>query len=612
MVVIEESISHAGAPFRVELAQGDGGAGCALLDHIPHNDASSPTFGDENTWTRYKISVPIPDVACTGCTLRLANPMTDKIPAGTTCSDPGTCASVYHSCAQVTVTGATPFAEYECPATPPEGWPFLDPPNTYATEAALWTADGWLADDLPLFKQDVGVCAGVAADPAGAVGMVTVSVQVTGVTSLTASQQAAFRTVVADQLGVDAAAVSITSLQGLDGAVDITFTVTPDELADSSEMASTIQQGIADGTLLEALQGVDGMPSGLTLSIIGDPTISGVSGDPDGDAVAGARLSFMGSEAGGWVSMFLVMPFFLLVAYACARMATLSLRAAFSRAPAEPELGEKLPPDALTPGMVHCARVRVAVYVHAFLAFWLQFWTWGSGFFSWIFCALAIYGALPRVFDWRLVGMYGAWACVWFVLTFVHYVSLSEYNGLCDDAGEHCANLFGDYCSFCGYVKWLFFVVTLQMFHSALAVFACVQFVRYSMSKRPPGAYALQSLYHALRSVVLDTRDMLRGSGANRQAGGDVENVTTENPVARLPTADGGAGKTAADAAAAGPAASTAQASHATPAAGPATAGAVGAAGSAGAVGGGGGAGTSAPPPVPPRASEAKLSTVEL
>lgn len=49
-----------------------------LLDHIPHNEQSFPTAGDESTYVEYKMSVNIPDVNCEQCVLQLLYVMTDK------------------------------------------------------------------------------------------------------------------------------------------------------------------------------------------------------------------------------------------------------------------------------------------------------------------------------------------------------------------------------------------------------------------------------------------------------------------------------------------------------------------------------------------------------
>ena len=99
-VIFEESIHHTGAPFRISLSDdGSDDNSCVLLDHIPHNDCCRPSFADPATYTRYVITVTIPNVICERCSLHLSNPMTDKIgtngsPDGIGCTDPGgTCFS---------------------------------------------------------------------------------------------------------------------------------------------------------------------------------------------------------------------------------------------------------------------------------------------------------------------------------------------------------------------------------------------------------------------------------------------------------------------------------------------------------------------------------------
>lgn len=74
----EESISHAGSPFRIAILDEKEVARIVLLDHIPHNDASSPNNRRESTYTPYKISVNIPDVKCDKCSLQFLYVMTDK------------------------------------------------------------------------------------------------------------------------------------------------------------------------------------------------------------------------------------------------------------------------------------------------------------------------------------------------------------------------------------------------------------------------------------------------------------------------------------------------------------------------------------------------------
>jgi hypothetical protein len=77
-LVWEESVSHAGSPFRIALLDESETAKIILLDHIPHNDASSPVMAVESSFTEYKISVEIPNINCERCTLQLLYVMTDK------------------------------------------------------------------------------------------------------------------------------------------------------------------------------------------------------------------------------------------------------------------------------------------------------------------------------------------------------------------------------------------------------------------------------------------------------------------------------------------------------------------------------------------------------
>jgi hypothetical protein len=133
----EESITHAGAPFRIVLSP-DGrdsasffSEACVLLDHIPHNDETAPTYSDESTYELYSLTIEIPDISCKRCSLQIINPMTDKIgpagsPTGVGCTDPdGTCGTiVYHSCTlPLKITGRTPRTDYVCPGVNPSDWP---------------------------------------------------------------------------------------------------------------------------------------------------------------------------------------------------------------------------------------------------------------------------------------------------------------------------------------------------------------------------------------------------------------------------------------------------------------------------------------------------------
>ena len=104
---------------------------------------------------------------CTRCSLQIANPMTDKIQVGESCTYPAganECRSVYHSCTDIAITGTIPRTNYVCPTTPPIGWiqqPPVFTPAVYTQTAALpgaWSAAGWLTTAPEQFRQDCGIC----------------------------------------------------------------------------------------------------------------------------------------------------------------------------------------------------------------------------------------------------------------------------------------------------------------------------------------------------------------------------------------------------------------------------------------------------------------------
>ena len=153
-----ESIPHPGAPGRLALSRDgddtiDSFESCILLDHIPHDEYSTPTFGDESTWHRSSITVFIvsrklsfvvtytlfilmfinftrcfpllqPDVKCERCHLQLITVMSDEghgVPESTSCVYTGalstgnvdddslpSCSVVYHSCSPVSIDGSVP------------------------------------------------------------------------------------------------------------------------------------------------------------------------------------------------------------------------------------------------------------------------------------------------------------------------------------------------------------------------------------------------------------------------------------------------------------------------------------------------------------------------
>ena len=191
----EESVSHAGSPFRIALLDETETARVVLLDHIPHNDKSSPIYDVERTYQLYQMSVNIPDIKCDKCSLQLLYVMTDKSvrcgietcyynPADAACkgsTDPAasTCAGapndnvcvqanecfsnckyylfivqmivltenmcffVDHSCTDVTISGANAFEKYAFDSQP-EDWPFKTKTTSYyGAEVATWS-DSWL------------------------------------------------------------------------------------------------------------------------------------------------------------------------------------------------------------------------------------------------------------------------------------------------------------------------------------------------------------------------------------------------------------------------------------------------------------------------------------
>lgn len=129
-----ESIPHPGAPGRLALSlDGDDSMesfeSCILLDHIPHDEYSTPNFGDESTWHRSSITVWIPDVYCERCHLQFISVMSDEghgVPVDTSCAYRGaietgrvvndkltSCPVVYHSCSPVSIAGSIPRNEID-------------------------------------------------------------------------------------------------------------------------------------------------------------------------------------------------------------------------------------------------------------------------------------------------------------------------------------------------------------------------------------------------------------------------------------------------------------------------------------------------------------------
>ena len=74
----EEAITHKGAPVRLAILDANETARVILLDHIPHDDTTSPNYYVESSFVPYHMSVFIPDIQCTNCTIQMINFMTDK------------------------------------------------------------------------------------------------------------------------------------------------------------------------------------------------------------------------------------------------------------------------------------------------------------------------------------------------------------------------------------------------------------------------------------------------------------------------------------------------------------------------------------------------------
>eukprot|EP00128_Syssomonas_multiformis_P018513 Colp12_sorted_trinity150504_noHs@27102 len=169
----EESIAHAGSPFRISILDEAGNTQIVLLDHIPHNDNAKPIPAIEFSYVKYRVSVFIPDVKCDRCTIQLLYIMTDKtvkcnIPTCTyyaddsmcsghtdnspacagvpsdapPCKRENTCFSNYHSCFDVAINGAQSLLNNNY--TQPANWPFAKAKSgVYGAEVGTWK-NGWL------------------------------------------------------------------------------------------------------------------------------------------------------------------------------------------------------------------------------------------------------------------------------------------------------------------------------------------------------------------------------------------------------------------------------------------------------------------------------------
>ena len=162
------------------------------MDHIPHNDKSNPDKDNENSFTKYNISLLIPNVDCPSCSLQLLYIMTDKTtscnipvcryneldtackgstdlntdpclgaPNGNVCIDSNECFSncmfnhywlyfnqfylcLDHSCADIIIKGVKPIKDFDLVDRIPSIWPYKNKTNGYySKESANWE-NGWL------------------------------------------------------------------------------------------------------------------------------------------------------------------------------------------------------------------------------------------------------------------------------------------------------------------------------------------------------------------------------------------------------------------------------------------------------------------------------------
>jgi hypothetical protein len=182
----EESISHKGSPFRLAILDENEKMVALLLDHIPHWDNSHPNMMNESSYVPYKITVNIPDINCTQCSLQLLYIMTDKTtfcnienctyysensacsghiddtpqcfgaPNSDKCLNPNTCFSNYHSCTDIRINGKLSLKDYY--GDEPNNWPYSKlKKNVYRKESANWE-NGWLLNIPKDFTTPVGIC----------------------------------------------------------------------------------------------------------------------------------------------------------------------------------------------------------------------------------------------------------------------------------------------------------------------------------------------------------------------------------------------------------------------------------------------------------------------
>jgi uncharacterized integral membrane protein len=135
-----ETINHHGAPFRIALSMSNNDNDYdqyILLDHLPHNDKDGGgSFASPKV---YAYNLTLPDVACSNCSLQIINPMTDK---QSPCSYPyatsttSRCNSVYHSCANIIITGRLIPSQYATIHINPASYDY------HSGESAAWIDSG--------------------------------------------------------------------------------------------------------------------------------------------------------------------------------------------------------------------------------------------------------------------------------------------------------------------------------------------------------------------------------------------------------------------------------------------------------------------------------------
>jgi len=105
---------------------------------LPHNDQGGAP-------KPYAFDVIIPDIDCDKCALQIIDVMTDKIGSGNCCPYPlapesEMCFSVYHSCADIKISGSGDANNYVHTNPGPTG--------QYTQESAIWTqrSGSWYLD----------------------------------------------------------------------------------------------------------------------------------------------------------------------------------------------------------------------------------------------------------------------------------------------------------------------------------------------------------------------------------------------------------------------------------------------------------------------------------